>query len=182
MAVIYFLNYSTGDIIVFIVCVIIVYFHMITPFSSNSSFQLPGLCMPRMLKEAEDGNNSDGGSFEAVTPEHDCKNQDSCEVTTVATEKHRHIMEDVDGELEMEDVAPSSDIITDRTAVAAVDASQDAHSCKEQFSAFAPPLPHDIPPLAPPLPTPAPPLPPLPPPPRPPLPPTIALHVSTKSI
>lgn len=64
--------------------------------------------MPRMVKceEDDDGSDSDGGKFEAVTPEH---NSGECEMIP-ALEKHRHILEDVDGELEMEDVAPSCDV------------------------------------------------------------------------
>uniref|UniRef100_A0A803MX59 Uncharacterized protein n=1 Tax=Chenopodium quinoa TaxID=63459 RepID=A0A803MX59_CHEQI len=77
---------------------------LVDEYGSNSSFQLPGFCMPRMLKEEDDGSDSDGGSFEAVTPEHDFKDQEPQEKTpAAATVKHRHILEDVDGELEMED-------------------------------------------------------------------------------
>ncbi|KAL2900608.1 Protein HUA2-LIKE 3 [Bienertia sinuspersici] len=155
---------------------------LVDEYGSNSSFQLPGFCMPRMLKEEDEGSDSDGGSFEAVTPEHDCKAQESHEeIAVTATGKHRHILEDVDGELEMEDVAPSSDIERDPCAATATDAALDTHSCKEQVTSFVPPLPHEVPPRAPPLPTSPPPLPPLPPPPPPPPPPPALAHVPTMS-
>ena len=64
--------------------------------------------MPRMLKDEDDNeeSDSDGGNFEAVTPEH---NSEVHEMTSII-DKHRHILEDVDGELEMEDVSPSRDV------------------------------------------------------------------------
>ncbi|GER24805.1 hepatoma-derived growth factor-related protein [Striga asiatica] len=74
---------------------------------SNSSIQLPGFCMPRILGDDDDaGSDSDGESFEAVTPEHNVDNHEGDSNPVHAIEKHRHILEDVDGELEMEDVAP----------------------------------------------------------------------------
>ncbi|PNY04857.1 HUA2-like protein 3-like, partial [Trifolium pratense] len=77
-------------------------------YGSNSSLQLPGFCMPRMLKDEDDneGSDSDEGNFEAVTPEHISEAHEM----TSTIDKHRHILEDVDGELEMEDVAPSRDV------------------------------------------------------------------------
>ncbi|KAK3193862.1 hypothetical protein Dsin_025172 [Dipteronia sinensis] len=133
-------------------------------YGSNSSFQLPGFCMPRMLKEEDEGSDSDGGSFEAVTPEHNSETPEEREATP-AIEKHRHILEDVDGELEMEDVAPSCDIDKSSTNCdAGVNISQTAH---DQFLPFAPPLPQDLPPSSPPLPSSPPPPPPPPPPPLP---------------
>ena len=63
-----------------------------------------------MLKVDDDGSDSDGGSFEAVTPEHNSETPEEREPTPTVR-KHRHILEDVDGELEMEDVAPSCDAV-----------------------------------------------------------------------
>ncbi|KAE9589203.1 putative PWWP domain-containing protein [Lupinus albus] len=79
---------------------------LVDEYGSNSSFKLPGFCIPRVLTDADERSDSDGGNFEAVTPEH------SSEVHEVSStiEKHRHILEDVDGELEMEDVSPSCDV------------------------------------------------------------------------
>nr|GMD71048.1 protein HUA2-LIKE 3-like isoform X1 [Ipomoea batatas] len=78
---------------------------MVDEYGSNSSIQLPGFCMPPMLKD-EDAIDSDGEGFEAVTPEHTAAKSEEQGNVIPSTEKHRHILEDVDGELEMEDVAP----------------------------------------------------------------------------
>ncbi|KAL1331499.1 hypothetical protein HN51_048760 [Arachis hypogaea] len=135
---------------------------LVDEYGSNSSFQLPGFCMPRMLKDEEEneGSDSDGGNFEAVTPEHNSEVQ---EMTSTA-EKHRHILEDVDGELEMEDVAPSCDVeMNSFCSVVAGNTTQ----FENPLTSFAPA--QDVPPSLPPPPpsTPPPPPPPLPPPPPP---------------
>ncbi|KAL8167702.1 hypothetical protein V2J09_009201 [Rumex salicifolius] len=146
-------------------------------YGSNSSFQLPGFCMPRMIKVQDDGSDSDEGSFEAVTPEHETSIPGKSETSDLpAMEKHRHILEDVDGELEMEDVAPSCEVDTRGTlSLMECEAAQAPNSHEQNFSSFAPPLPCDTLPLEPPLPKSPPPLPPPPPPPPialpPPLPP-----------
>ncbi|KAL4325155.1 hypothetical protein GQ457_11G002770 [Hibiscus cannabinus] len=140
---------------------------LVDEYGSNSSFQLPGFCMPRILKDEDEdeGSDSDGGSFEAVTPEHDSRIPEEHEANP-AIEKRRHILEDVDGELEMEDVAPSEIEMSSATAAAGVNASQASGQQGDQhFSLpFAPPLPHDVPPSSPPPPPTLPP----PPPPNPP--------------
>lgn len=136
---------------------------------SNSSFQLPGFCMPRMLKDDHEGSDSDGESFEAVTPEHNFESREEHE-SIPAIKKHRHILEDVDGELEMEDVAPSCEVESSSSfQVAEVNAVQTLLNQYEQHIPlpFAPPLPQDVPPSSPPLPS----SPPPPPPPPPPIPP-----------
>ncbi|XP_076949525.1 protein HUA2-LIKE 3-like isoform X2 [Bidens hawaiensis] len=124
-------------------------------YGSNSTIQLSGFCIPTMLKDENEGSDSDAEGFEAVTPEHDSgifEGHDK--VNTPATEKHTHVLEDVDGELEMEDVAPTYESEVTVTA------------CSQRL----PPLPKDLPP---PLPNSPPPLPlvslPPPPPPTPPL-------------
>ncbi|KAJ8543183.1 hypothetical protein K7X08_005706 [Anisodus acutangulus] len=137
---------------------------LVDEYGSNSSFQLPGFRLPAMLKD-EEVSDSDGESFEAVTPEHPAGNPDGEEVI-LAIEKHKHILEDVDGELEMEDVSPvcegesapiSYSVGTDFAQISRPD---DGNS----FGApFHPPLPEAGLPSAPPLPTsPPPPPPPLP--------------------
>ncbi|XVF72455.1 hypothetical protein PTKIN_Ptkin12aG0122700 [Pterospermum kingtungense] len=145
---------------------------LVDEYGSNSSFQLPGFCMPRMLKDVDEdeGSDSDGGSFEAVTPEHDSGNPEEQEANPT-TEKRRHILEDVDGELEMEDVAPSEIEMSSTSCAAGVNIAQTSREQgDQQFPLpFAPPLPHDVPPSSPPLPT-SPPPPPPPPPPIPPCP------------
>ncbi|KAL6217372.1 hypothetical protein ACLB2K_010589 [Fragaria x ananassa] len=146
---------------------------LVDEYGSNSSFQLPGFCMPRMLKDENGGSDSDGESFEAVTPEHNPLTNEEHEVAP-ATERHRHILEDVDGELEMEDVAPSCDVdMSSSCGVAGVNVVQASHNQFEQHFShpFAPPLPQDVPPSSPPLPSS-----PLPPPPAAPLPPPHVIH------
>lgn len=129
--------------------------------------------MPRMLKDEDNGIDSDGESFEAVTPEHNPFGPEEHD-TTPATERHRHILEDVDGELEMEDVAPSCDVDMSSSCGVTIDnALQASHNQFEQSCPLplAPPLPRDVPPSSPPLPSSPP-----PPPPPPPLPPPIVIH------
>ncbi|KAJ0052661.1 hypothetical protein Pint_03373 [Pistacia integerrima] len=138
---------------------------LVDEYGSNSSFQLPGFCMPRMLKDEDEGSDSDGGSFEAVTPEHKSENPDE-QVTVPVIEKHRHILEDVDGELEMEDVAPPCDMEMVSTNNSAE--INTALTSLDQSAPFVPPLPQDVPPSSPPLPSSPPPPPPPPPPPLPP--------------
>lgn len=121
--------------------------------------------MPRMLKEEDDGSDSDGESFEAVTPEHNSETPEELEIMP-AVEKHTHILEDVDGELEMEDVAPSCEVEAGSTGgIAGVNSVRNLHDqLEEHFPLpFAPPLPQDVPPKSPPLPTSPPPPPPPPP-------------------
>ncbi|XWS36270.1 hypothetical protein CRYUN_Cryun20dG0070900 [Craigia yunnanensis] len=139
---------------------------LVDEYGSSSSFQLPGFCMPRMLKDEDEGSDSDGGSFEAVTPEHYSGTPEEQEANTT-TEKHRHILEDVDGELEMEDVAPEIEMSSNNGAAGVNTARTSRKQCDQHFPLpFAPPLPHDMPPSSPPLPS-------SPPPPRPPPPPPI---------
>ncbi|XP_057966625.1 protein HUA2-LIKE 3-like isoform X4 [Malania oleifera] len=156
---------------------------LVDEYGSNSSFQLPGFCMPRMLKDEDEGSDSDGGNFEAVTPEHNSKTPEEQEaIPTSAIEKHRHILEDVDGELEMEDVAPSNEVEMNATnKVAEVYIVQASHHRSEQLFplSFAPPLPCDMPPSSPPLPTSPPPA---APPPPPPLPPPAISHPFTNGV
>ncbi|XP_024010881.1 protein HUA2-LIKE 2 isoform X2 [Eutrema salsugineum] len=78
---------------------------LVDEYGSNSTLQLPGFCMPAMLKDEDGGSDSDGGDFESVTPEHDSRIFEE-NVSSSTAEKHTLILEDVDGELEMEDVAP----------------------------------------------------------------------------
>ncbi|KAE9585562.1 putative PWWP domain-containing protein [Lupinus albus] len=140
---------------------------LVDEYGSNSSFQLPGFCMPQMLKDEDEGSDSDGANFEAVTPEHDSEThdmQDTCHVIV----KRRHVLEDVDGELEMEDAAPSVDIRLNSTYNVGGNATPfEKNTPLLQGRPSTPP-----PPSSPPPPPPLPPLPPLPPPPPPP-----ALHL-----
>ncbi|XP_025888857.1 protein HUA2-LIKE 2 [Solanum lycopersicum] len=137
---------------------------LVDEYGSNSSFQLPGFRMPAMLKD-EEVSDSDGESFEAVTPEHPAGKPNGEEAILVI-EKHKRILEDVDGELEMEDVSPvcegenasiSHSIGTDSGLISRPNGGN-------SFGAsFHPPLPKDGPPSSPPLPSSPPPPPPPPP-------------------
>ncbi|KAL2507729.1 HUA2-like protein 2 [Forsythia ovata] len=123
-------------------------------YGSNSSFQLPGFCMPPMLRDEDGGSDSDGENFEAVTPEHNAENVDGERNPVPAVEKRRHILEDVDGELEMEDVAPACEAEINYISNINVAGSEQMsnHQSDNRFGApFAPPPPKDIPP-SPPLP------------------------------
>lgn len=138
--------------------------------------------MPRMLKDEDEGSDSDGGSFEAVTPEHNSETPEEQE-TNPAAEKHTHILEDVDGELEMEDVAPNCVVeMSSTTGSAGVGVSQNTHDLFERHFplAFVPPLPQDVPPTSPPLPSSPPPPP--PPPPLPPAPPCMMSDQYTNGV
>ncbi|GAB4841173.1 hypothetical protein Ancab_021917 [Ancistrocladus abbreviatus] len=150
---------------------------MLDEYGSNSSIEFPGFCMPHMLKVQEDGSDSDGESFEAVTPEHETVDPENSEATSqITTEKHRHVLAAVDGELEMEDVAPSCEAeMRQATSASGVSGAHSLHPSAQQFpSSYAALLTHDMPPSAPPLPA----SPPPPPPPPPPIPhaPTISHH------
>ncbi|MFQ6633593.1 hypothetical protein Gotur_012316 [Gossypium turneri] len=116
---------------------------LVDEYGSNSSFQLPGFCMPRMLNEEDEGSDSDGESFEAVTPEHYSGGPEEQEANP-ASEKRRHILEDVDGELEMEDVAPEIEMSSTSCAAGINTAQTLQEHCDQHFPLpFAPPLPHD---------------------------------------
>ncbi|XP_077251392.1 protein HUA2-LIKE 3-like [Tasmannia lanceolata] len=122
---------------------------LVDEYGSNTSFQLPGFLIPCLLEDNEEGCSTDEESFEAVTPEHDPGiPNESGETDAFAAEKQHHILEDVDGELEMEDVAPSSDCQFDQRL----------------SLPLAPPLPVELPPPPPPIPSSPPPMdpPPLP--------------------
>ncbi|CAN8280426.1 unnamed protein product [Cochlearia groenlandica] len=78
---------------------------LVDEYGSNSALQLNGFCMPAMLKDEDGGSDSDEDDFESVTPEHESRTLEE-HVAPSITERHTRILEDVDGELEMEDVAP----------------------------------------------------------------------------
>ncbi|KAI3948232.1 hypothetical protein MKX01_014831 [Papaver californicum] len=129
---------------------------LVDEYGSNANFQLAGILMPRMLEVEEEGSDTDEKSFEAVTPEHEqpeILGDREATPTSIPTVKHRHILEDVDGELEMEDVAPSCIGDIDSVHISQGQYEQRLHM------PFAPPLPEDRPPSPPPLPSSPPPLP-----------------------
>ncbi|PIN03067.1 hypothetical protein CDL12_24423 [Handroanthus impetiginosus] len=129
---------------------------LVDEYGSNSSIQLPGFCMPPMLRDDDIGTDSDGEGFEAVTPEHNVENLDGETALTSAVAKRSHILEDVDGELEMEDVAPSCEIHTTSTNNSAgTGCVQMSHhrSDNNYGTPFAPQQPKDTQPMSAPMPS-----------------------------
>jgi hypothetical protein len=161
---------------------------MVDEYGSNSSYQLPGFCMPPMVKDGEEeddngGSDSDEGDFESVTPEHNNNNisennsieewaQDCTPVRT--NEKRSHILEDVDGELEMEDVAPPPPSFEEQLPLVSCSYINQLPQQHYLPPFVPPPPPNDVPPSSPPLPTSPP-----PPPPPPHLPPPLLPHDSS---
>jgi hypothetical protein len=126
-------------------------------FGSNAGFELPNLICTNVLEE--EGSSSEDRSFEAVTPEHDTPGNDDNGKSQMNVEKHRRILEEVDGELEMEDVAPPSEV--ELSTKCQQEQSDSKSSTSDQRpSDIGPPLPVDRPPSPPPLPSSPPPVPP----------------------
>ncbi|KAJ7954540.1 ENHANCER OF AG-4 protein 2 [Quillaja saponaria] len=162
---------------------------LVDEYGSNATFQLPGFLSSNVFEEEEDddlpkSSCKDIGNASPVDPA--CGFGES-ETSTVTPNDRRHcILEDVDGELEMEDVSGhpkderpmlengcvkmiSQPTGSDRNLDLVFDISTESPSVPEG----SPPLPLDSPPSSPPLPS-SPPPPPLlspspPPPPPPPL-------------
>lgn len=114
-----------------------------------------------MVEDDEHDCSSDEKSFEAVTPERNAEVDDG-KGTVTSQEKHRHILEDVDGELEMEDVSPPCEVrVCSISHVAATDniCNSDKQYDQQHSPTFVPPLPEDLPPSPPPLPSSPPPMP-----------------------
>lgn len=131
---------------------------------SNASFQLPQYLNTRILEDDE-GSTSDEKDFEAVTPDRNAEIDDEKGMTSISAEKHRLVLEDVDGELEMEDVAPPCGHEASQSTCnnkGAETSSNCNHKCEQNnLLSFAPPLPEERPPSPPPLPSSPPPMPPL---------------------
>jgi hypothetical protein len=130
-------------------------------FLSNAGFHIPNLICTKVLEDDE-GSSSEDRSFEAVTPEQDAPGGDEKGESQIPVEKHRLILEEVDGELEMEDVSPPSEA----EASTLCQPDQSDTNCTTSYhhpSDTGPPLPNDGPPIPPPLPCSPPPVPPPPP-------------------
>lgn len=148
---------------------------MLDEYGSNTTFQLPGFLMTHMFEDDEEPGANDLKKDDESLPVETVKAQEEPRESSVdPMERHRHILEDVDGELEMEDVSPPPEY--------------DSSSCRDNFlppmpaqeiphcslppdqSSLCPqpPLPNDPPPSPPPLPASPPPPPPSSPPPPPP--------------
>jgi hypothetical protein len=126
-------------------------------FGSNAGFELPNSICTKVLEE-EEGGSSEDRSFEAVTPEHDTPGNDDNDESQMHVEKHRRILEEVDGDLEMEDVAPPSEVEVS-TKCRQEQSDIKSATTDQRPSDVGPPLPVDRPPSPPPLPS-SPPVPP----------------------
>jgi len=154
---------------------------MLDEYGSNTTFQLPGFVMPHIFEDDEEPSGNDLKKDEDSSPVEVVKAQEEPTESSVdPMERHRHILEDVDGELEMEDVSPPPeyDSTSCRDHYMPPMIAQDTAHCSlppEQSSLCPPPpLPNDPPPSPPPLPpSPPPPPPSSPPPPPPPSPPIV---------
>uniref|UniRef100_J3LNW6 CID domain-containing protein n=2 Tax=Oryza brachyantha TaxID=4533 RepID=J3LNW6_ORYBR len=134
---------------------------LVDEYGSNAGFQLPNLISTKVLED-DDGSSSEDRSFEAVTPEHDTPCTTEKEESQMPAEKHHRVLEEVDGELEMEDVAPPSEVeASTRCRPEQIDTK--CRTSDRHTSDNGPPLPDDRPPSPPPLPSSPPPVPPPPP-------------------
>ncbi|XP_065865324.1 ENHANCER OF AG-4 protein 2 isoform X2 [Euphorbia lathyris] len=153
---------------------------LVDEYGSNATFQLPGLLSSNVFEdedEEDDFPNSslkEFGDFKSLSePSSVLGLSEACGVTP--SDKRNCILEDVDGELEMEDVSGhQNDEKPLCTSSFDVDAPQHCLNIVPEpvvtNSVELPPLPEDSPPLPPDSPPPPPPLPP-PSPPQPQLPP-----------
>ncbi|KAM0836173.1 hypothetical protein ACQ4PT_062478 [Festuca glaucescens] len=127
---------------------------LVDEYGSNTGFHLPNLIGTKLLDE--EGSSSEDRSFEAVTPEHESAGANEQEgASQVDGAKHRLVFEEVNGDLEMEDVAPSSEA----KVRSAHDLTDARCTITNRNVNSVPPLPDDKPPTPPPLPSSPPPLP-----------------------
>ncbi|KAK9009731.1 hypothetical protein V6N11_036259 [Hibiscus sabdariffa] len=149
---------------------------LVDEYGSNATFQLPGLLSSNAFEDdEEDLSDSPCGDTVDVSPLETAQSSAELEACAITPSERRHcILEDVDGELEMEDVSAHQKDdrppFTDDTLE--MDMQQlDTHKIMEPASNSSdryPPLPEGSPPLPPDSPPPPPPLPPSPAPPPPP--------------
>ncbi|KAI3502006.1 hypothetical protein L1887_30037 [Cichorium endivia] len=166
---------------------------LVDEYGSNATFQLPGFLSTNVFEEDDDDDflnftHKEGASKSAVDASPVTGDLETCSVTP--NDRRHCILEDVDGELEMEDVSgsghPKDEKLSTDGDYKAVqqeegggsDRTMDAGSINSNevspFREGSPPLPPDSPPPTPPLPSsPPPPLSPIvPPPPSSPSPPS----------
>eukprot|EP01018_Ginkgo_biloba_P025613 Gb_39860 [translate_table: standard] len=163
---------------------------LVDEYGSNASFQLPGFLVPHMFEDEDEPSANDWKKVEERFPSGTAETTEKpTESSSCHIERHRHILEDVEGELEMEDVSPSSDyeelsnknhtLGAETRPVGPSEAfcslTLDETNCYPPLPLVPPPLPEDVPPSPPPLPaSPPPPSPPPPPPLPPPSPPFVS--------
>ncbi|KAI9169587.1 hypothetical protein LWI28_014474 [Acer negundo] len=146
---------------------------LVDEYGSNATFQLPGFLSSHVFEddEEEDLPSSTYKEASEASPVEQTRASGESETCTVTPNDRRHcILEDVDGELEMEDVSGHP---KDGNGLIEIDSPQNGidrilDPASNNFSDL-PPLPEGSPPLPPDSPPPLPPLPPSPPPPLPPM-------------
>ncbi|XP_017975274.1 PREDICTED: ENHANCER OF AG-4 protein 2 isoform X1 [Theobroma cacao] len=153
---------------------------LVDEYGSNATFQLPGFLTSNAFEDEEEEDLSSSPCREAAdaSPLEQAHALGESETCTVTPSDRRHcILEDVDGELEMEDVSghPKDDrpsFINDSLETDLQHSTDRIMEPATNSSNEFPPLPEGSPPLPPDSPPPPPPLPPSPPPPPPPPPPS----------
>ncbi|XP_058090300.1 ENHANCER OF AG-4 protein 2 [Magnolia sinica] len=140
---------------------------LVDEYGSNATFQLPGFLSSRVFEDEEDlpTNLCKDTGDESPEEAADALEEPDTSAVTPSDRRGNHILEEVDGELEMEDVSGSSK--DERTASGNV-SDRILESTSNNLIEL-PPVPLDSPPLPLDSPPPLPPLPPSPPPPPPPL-------------
>uniref|UniRef100_A0A0E0LP74 PWWP domain-containing protein n=1 Tax=Oryza punctata TaxID=4537 RepID=A0A0E0LP74_ORYPU len=131
---------------------------LVDEYGSNTGFHLPNLIGTKLLED-EEGSSSEERSFEAVTPEHEATGANEQEASQIHGAKHRLVLEEVDGDHEMEDLAPSSEAEGEAISSCQPDLTVVRCATTKQNVDSVPPLPDDRPPSPPPLPSSPPPLP-----------------------
>jgi hypothetical protein len=125
-------------------------------FLSNAGFHLQNLICTKVLEDEEE-RSSEERSFEAVTPEREVTGANEQDASyKLHAVKHQLILDEVDGELEMEDAAPSTGV--EASSKCEQDLSSTNCTGTGQRVNSVPPLPDDRPPSPPPLPSSPPPM------------------------
>ncbi|XP_044491976.1 ENHANCER OF AG-4 protein 2-like [Mangifera indica] len=145
---------------------------LVDEYGSNATFQLPGFISSHVFEDDEE-DDLPSSTYKEVgdtSPVEQTRASGESETCTVTPNDRRHcILEDVDGELEMEDVSGHPKDENDSFEIESQHHGSDRilESVSNNFSE-QPLLPEGSPPLPPDSPPPLPPLPPSPPPPPPP--------------
>ncbi|XP_020547521.1 ENHANCER OF AG-4 protein 2 isoform X2 [Sesamum indicum] len=158
---------------------------LVDEYGSNATFQLPGFLASHVFDEEEEEEEDKFPTnlckevADTSPSEHTPGSRDPENYTVTPSDRRHHVLEDVDGELEMEDVSGNqkderSLFDNGITEVSILEQSSDgvfesASNTSELLPSpeGSPPLPPDSPPVSPPLPTSPPPTSPSPPPPPP---------------
>ncbi|KAL5993445.1 ENHANCER OF AG-4 protein [Asimina triloba] len=144
---------------------------LVDEYGSNATFQLPGFLSSNVFEDEEDlpaGLYKDTGTESEEDAVGSLEELETSAVTP--SERHHHILEEVDGELEMEDVSGSyKDERAGGNGSFEVECSDRILESTSNNLTEPPPLPPGSPPLPLDSPPPLPPLPPSPPPPPPPM-------------